>query len=692
MTEFGKFLSKKLTAGVLASAMMMTAVPFLPLGATAATSNPVVVVSLGDSYSSGEGIEPFYGQNKELSQKVRDEDWLAHRSTKAWPSLLEFSGVSGKTKDYNVKTSNSSVCKWYFGAVSGAETKHFKREKLAKYYKKDKPGWFTGDYEGTVMMPKQLDVFNNIKKGDVDYVTLTVGGNDVGFVDIITTCATSSTYLHFGSSKSKLEKQMDGLWAQFATTEANIKQVYKDIQSAAGSQANIIVAGYPKLLDKKGKSIVISAQEAAIVNDNVSKFNDKIESIVNSCRKEGMNIHFVDVEAEFDKNGGHQAYSSNAWINKIQLFSNSEDLEDIAICSAYSMHPNEEGAKAYARCVNAKIKEIENSKSTGKLSGKISSASNRAYALGGASINVYSDEQLVSTAQTDSDGNYALDLPAGEYKVVASASGYVDFTSYADVAEDDITYMETFPLVQGDADETGMAQGNVCDALTGENVNDVELIIKDGWNNSETGDDVYTTFTGSEANSSDGSYAASLPIGNYTVCASKDGYVSSPFNIIVQNGTTEEQNVVISPVDSDDSYRIVLTWDNDSDLDSHLEGAYSDGSWFHAYYYNTSVYDDSVEICTLDIDDANEYNTETVTLSPYTDAPYYYYIHKYSGSGTLASSGAKISIYQGTTLIKTLNVPTNLGDSSYWNAFAVKNGQLIIENTITDYADIDYAG
>ena len=38
---------------------------FQPVNATADTddnSKPIIVVSMGDSYSSGEGIEPFYGQ------------------------------------------------------------------------------------------------------------------------------------------------------------------------------------------------------------------------------------------------------------------------------------------------------------------------------------------------------------------------------------------------------------------------------------------------------------------------------------------------------------------------------------------------------------------------------------------------------------------------------------------------------
>ena len=53
------------------------------------TGGSRIMVSLGDSYSSGEGIEPFYGQNDAVSQKVQNQDWLAHRSeTSPRPSYV----------------------------------------------------------------------------------------------------------------------------------------------------------------------------------------------------------------------------------------------------------------------------------------------------------------------------------------------------------------------------------------------------------------------------------------------------------------------------------------------------------------------------------------------------------------------------------------------------------------------------
>ena len=81
------------------------------VASASADDDTLIVVSLGDSYSSGEGIPPFYGQksgklfDKSLEERANDERWLAHRSTSSWPGRLVFSGMEdGKTlKDYNVE-------------------------------------------------------------------------------------------------------------------------------------------------------------------------------------------------------------------------------------------------------------------------------------------------------------------------------------------------------------------------------------------------------------------------------------------------------------------------------------------------------------------------------------------------------------------------------------------------------------
>lgn len=345
---------------ILALTLAMMSTPLYAY-ANETAIDPVIVVSLGDSYSSGEGIEPFYGQEKTLVDKVTDEDWLSHRSKKSWPAMLEIPGIEGTLKDYKAGSGTSAPCEWYFKACSGAETKNIKSIAMTKNYRKKyyNGSIFPSSLKGSVDIPAQLSVFDEIGR-PADYVTLSIGGNDVGFAEVITICATGSTYL----GSKKLEKKIEAIWNEFAVTQENIKTVYNEIQNAAGVQAEIIVAGYPKLLDKEGKGFLISKKEATLVNANVTKFNERLKSIVSECHDAGINIHFVDVEEEFDKDGGHQAYSDVPWINSIIFGSKAEDIDDYAIASSYSVHPNELGAQAYARCVNAKIAEIEMAKNS----------------------------------------------------------------------------------------------------------------------------------------------------------------------------------------------------------------------------------------------------------------------------------------------------------------------------------------
>ena len=327
---------------------------------------------------------------------------------------------------------------------------------------------------------------------------------------------------------------------------------------------------------------------------------------------------------------------------------------------------------------------------TGQLSGKVCKASDRTTAIPNATVTVYKNGRAYLSQKTDANGNYLINLAEGEYYVDIKASGYIDFHSYATVTNDENTYMETFLMVEGIEGDKGTARGKVINSLTNVGTDGVNLTIRKDWNN--TNNDAETI--GSTTTSSGGTYSIELPLGNYTVVASKDGYLTSTFNIIVQSGTTGSQNGTITPIVDGDDYLITLTWgENPRDLDSHVEGTLSSGSSFHVYYpsSNMNQYDGDIKVCSLDYDDTTSYGPEHITLKPTTNDPYYYYIHKYAGSGTVASSGAKITVHKGNQLIATYNVPTNLGSDDYWNVFAIKNGQIINKNTITSSADTSYA-
>lgn len=346
------FLAKKLkhTAVSICSVAILFSMLSLPsLAAENDSGQSQIMVSLGDSYSSGEGIEPFYGQEKDISDKIYDYDWLAHRSQNSWPGMLTLPAVNGTMAENR----NS---KWFFMAASGAVTSNL-NEKQTKEYK-------NGKYSGSKDLEPQLNVFDELGDKKTDYVTLTLGGNDADFSGVITEVVIGSTYLNISGLSDKLNNTWKEFYKQNGICD-NLRNSYKEIAKQAGSQAQIIVAGYPKLLEPSGRGFFVSKDEALMVNTAVSNFNNAIERIVNQTRDSGIKICFVSVEDAFE---GHEAYSDDPYINEVIFGKKSEDLKnfDIAsleVASSYSVHPNYKGACAYANCVQKKIDEIEAAKS-----------------------------------------------------------------------------------------------------------------------------------------------------------------------------------------------------------------------------------------------------------------------------------------------------------------------------------------
>ena len=249
--------------------------------------------------------------------------------------------------DYHVPLDGvtSNVSKWYFVAVSGAETKHFTE-------KQNKP-----ENKYVMKLRPQLDIFNQITD-TVDYVTLTIGGNDVKFADVIKKAV---LYSYSIGGYKKFEKYLEDIWATRFDTLANIKETYKKIEQAAGKQATILVAGYPTLVNSKG-CIPIHEKHAKLINEKVNAFNGLLAGLVEECQGEGMNIEFVDVATSFK---GHEAYTDDNWINKISTRHDDDIPKDgvLDVVSAYSMHPNEKGVEEYARLVNLAIEKAEEEKS-----------------------------------------------------------------------------------------------------------------------------------------------------------------------------------------------------------------------------------------------------------------------------------------------------------------------------------------
>jgi lysophospholipase L1-like esterase len=127
-------------------------------------------------------------------------------------------------------------------------------------------------------------------------VTLTVGGNDIGFATIMQNC-----FVFVSSSCLSQIENGEALVAN-GTVAANIGAAVQAIRAKAPG-AKVVVAGYPLLFHEPNTKY----QWAARVNQGTVGLNDAIEAAALA-----NGAVFVDVEVAF---AGHGVGSASPWIN-----------------------------------------------------------------------------------------------------------------------------------------------------------------------------------------------------------------------------------------------------------------------------------------------------------------------------------------------------------------------------------------
>jgi lysophospholipase L1-like esterase len=171
-----------------------------PLAASPDRAYAGVSVSLGDSYSSGEGERPY---DDGTARRFFNG---CHRSPNAWPRLL-------------------GVMAGHHLACSGAKTEHI----VSKGKARSGPDRFS-----------QLEQLRALAgTTDIDTVFLTIGGNDADFSGKIRSCR----FHPRGCLRDldKLDREIAGLGTP-------LKRTYAAIAGVVPADARVVVVGYPDLV------------------------------------------------------------------------------------------------------------------------------------------------------------------------------------------------------------------------------------------------------------------------------------------------------------------------------------------------------------------------------------------------------------------------------------------------------------
>lgn len=262
-------------------------------------------VALGDSFSSGEGVEPFYEGTNVSPDDNSDPDQqnMCHRSKKAYAKLLDID------PELRLKLTE-------FVACSGATTSNI---------------------INTTQWNENVPQHTALSGADV--VTISIGGNDVSFEPTLTRCA-------IDVSGEDCDDALNASEAQVIALSVLLRNALEKIEEEIGQQTQVYVVGYPHILlpggaQCPGLAYAFSNAELSRIYDLTDTLNDVISTETLAM---GSQFHFVDPTLEFS---GHEVCSLEPYLNGFTPGSNQ----------VYSFHPNEKGQRAYAKAISSSMAE-----------------------------------------------------------------------------------------------------------------------------------------------------------------------------------------------------------------------------------------------------------------------------------------------------------------------------------------------
>jgi Carboxypeptidase regulatory-like domain/Lecithin:cholesterol acyltransferase len=321
---------------------------------------------------------------------------------------------------------------------------------------------------------------------------------------------------------------------------------------------------------------------------------------------------------------------------------------------------------------------------TGTVHGQVLDALSKT-AVSGVTVNFFKDGNISQTITTGADGTFTGTPEVGtNYSVSFTKTGYLSAT-YNNVAvvQNQTTELQAVLYIDSSKAGPGTVTGTITNAFNGTGVGGAALEFRSGWNTS-TGA-VVSTATADTA----GAYQLSLDAGYYTATVTKEGFLPASFNAVSVGGTTTNQGVSLTPKLSNDQLRVVLNWgEYPHDLDLHATGPDGLGGRFHVYF-GSPYFVSGDSTVALDTDDIYSFGPETITITKAIPGVYQFAVHNYSRRGasaqnpdiSLATSGARVRVFQGNALVSEFNVPTGK-DGTLWTVFRLENGVVTPVSTL----------
>jgi lysophospholipase L1-like esterase len=253
----------------LAVTIAAATLPLLVIAAPAGALSLVSYVALGDSYSSGLGAGSYIGSSGSCYQ-----------STKAYSAVWD----------------HANQPPFYITlACAGATTADVISSQLP-------------------VVPRTTTL-----------ISITIGGNDVGFATVMETCVLNSTNACVSAittAESKVANQLPH----------ELDQVLQAIASDAPT-ARVVVLGYPELYDLSRSSTCIGLSTTD--RTDLNQAADQLDSQVKAAAARHGDV-FGDVRSAF---AGHEICDSQSWLHAVNILDINESYHPTAAGQASGYEP-----------------------------------------------------------------------------------------------------------------------------------------------------------------------------------------------------------------------------------------------------------------------------------------------------------------------------------------------------------------
>ncbi len=296
----------------------------------------VTYLALGDSFSSGEGDTD---KNPATDRKYYRQ-WTDVNEDKAKGAPREKCHVS--TRSYPYKLANwmglgsGPSAAWASVACSGATVYDMNWDNSGGYEGQDSPLGRLHGYDNKGILQKmalnemisgRVKQIEFVKKYQPKVITLTAGGNDVGFGKKIKDCV---HYIKSVGTCDWAKDEMNTLGSQIKGQFDRLVELYKELK-AASPGAKIYAIGYPQFINDAELAAcglnagAIDLDERRMIVRATQYMNEVIEA---AARKAG--VKYVDISRSLD--GGKMCEKHQAYMTGIVGFGEQE-----------SYHPNKFG-------------------------------------------------------------------------------------------------------------------------------------------------------------------------------------------------------------------------------------------------------------------------------------------------------------------------------------------------------------